>query len=384
MASDPSIVVAGALARRPAAGGHAWVFLQYLLGFRRLGWDVLFLDWLDSEACGGPVERSVHAAWLRSVLKRYGLDGAFSLLDRDTGAAADGLPREEVLRRARASTFLLNVMGYLDDEEILAVVPRRVFLDIDPGFGQMWRELGLVDLFSGHDDFVTVGGRVGESDCAIPTAGLTWLRTRPPVVLEHWPQRRDSGSGAFTSVVSWRGPFAPIEYEGTTYGVRAHELRKFAELPRRSGRTFELALDIHPDETRDLTLLEENGWDLVDPAEVAGDPDRYRDYVSRSLAELMIAKGLYVETRSGWFSDRSACYLASGRPVLAQDTGLEGLLPVGEGLLTFRTLDEAVVGVEAICGDYERHAAGARRIAEEHFDSDKVLSRLLAALGVRD
>jgi hypothetical protein len=382
MGLDGSIVLAGALARRPGAGGHAWVFLQYLLGLGRLGWDVLFLDWLDPATCGGPVERSPQAAWLRSVLEDYGLGEAFSLFDRSTGEAADGLPREEVLRRARGCTFLLNVMGYLDDEEILAAVPRRVFLDIDPGFPQMWRELDLANLFQGHDDFVTVGGRVGEPDCAIPTGGLSWLRTPPPVVLEHWPEQRDAGGEAFTSIVSWRGPFAPIEYQGRTYGVRAHELRKFAELPRRSGRKFELALDIHPDETRDLALLEENGWDLVDPVEAAGDPDRYRDYVSGSLAELMVAKGLYVETRSGWFSDRSACYLASGRPVLAQDTGLEGLLPVGEGLLTFRTLDEALGGVEAICDDYERHAAAARAVAEEHFDSDGVLGRLLAELGV--
>ena len=194
-----------------------------------------------------------------------------------------------------------------------------------------------------------------------------------------WPRARSAADG-FTSVVTWRGPFDPIEYDGRTYGLRAHEFRRFAELPRRSGRPFELALDIHPDDSRDLALLEENGWTLVDPVEVAGDPDRYRDYVASSLGELMVAKGMYVETQGGWFSDRSACYLACGRPVLAQDTGIDDLYPVGEGLLTFRTLDEAVTGVESICGDYERHAAAARAIAEEHFDSDKVLTRLLDAL----
>jgi hypothetical protein len=376
-----TIVIAGALAQRPSIGGHAWVFLQYLLGLRRLGREVLFIDWLDPELCGGQVEESRNAAYLRSVMERFDLANDFSLLDRSDGHVAAGLPRAEVLSRASGSALLLNVMGYLDDEEILAAVPRRVFLDIDPGFPQMWRELGLADVFEGHDDFVTIGERIGRPDCSVPTGGLDWITTRPPVVLEHWPRAEGRG-GSFTSVVTWRGPFEPVEYEGKTYGLRVHEFRKFVELPRRSGRPFELAIDIHADDEGDRALLEENGWRLVDPVDVAGDPDRYREYVASSLGELMVAKNMYVETRSGWFSDRSACYLASGRPVLAQDTGLEGLYPVGEGLIAFRTLEEALAGIEEISGDYERHASAARGIAEEHFDSDRVLASLLSALRV--
>jgi hypothetical protein len=379
--SGESIVIAGSLAQRPQAGGHSWVFLQYLLGFRRLGWEVLFVDWLEPAMCSGPVERSTNAAYARSVMERFGLGDDFSLLDRSSGLAAAGLAREEVLRRARGSTFLLNVMGYLDDEEILAAVPRRVFLDIDPGFGQMWRELGLADPFRGHDDFVTIGENIGRPGCSIPTCDLDWITTRPPVVLEHWPRGKGS-DGSFTSVVTWRGDFDSVEYGGKTYGLRAHEFRKYLQLPGRSGRRFELALDIHADESRDLALLEENGWHLVDPVRAAGDPDRYRAYVAGSLGELMVAKGMYVETHGGWFSDRSACYLACGGPVLAQDTGIDDLYPVGEGLLTFRTLEQALTGVESICADYNGHSSAARAIAEEYFDSDKVLTRLLGALGV--
>lgn len=374
-------MVAGAVGQRPGSGGHAWVFLQYLLGFRRLGWDVTFVDWLEPSLCGGPVETSAHATYLSAVMERFGLGDAFSLLDRTDGHAAAGLRREEVLGRAREATLLLNVMGYLDDEEILAAVPRRVFLDIDPGFPQMWRELGLADLFEGHDEFVTIGEGLGGPGCTVPTCGLDWITTRPPIVLEHWPRREGPGD-AFTSIVTWRGPFGPVEYGGKTYGLRVHEFRKFIELPRRSGRPFELALDIHADDERDRALLEGEGWRLVDPVETAGDPDRYQAYVAGSLGELMVAKGMYVETQSGWFSDRSACYLASGRPVLAQDTGLESLYPLGEGLIAFRTLEEAVAGVEAISADYERHASAAREIAEEHFDSDRVLAGLLSALRV--
>jgi len=168
-----------------------------------------------------------------------------------------------------------------------------------------------------------------------------------------------------------------------------HEFRKFAALPKianlkseTSNFRFEMAMDIHSAETKDIALLNENGWTLVDPKIVARDPQAYQTYVQSSAAEFMVAKNMYVATRGGWFSDRTICYLASGKPALVQDTGLADLYPTGEGLLTFSALDEAAAGVEAIRRDYSKHAAAARRIAEEHFDSDKVLKNLLAKLGV--
>jgi hypothetical protein len=357
-----TVVLAGALAQRPGVGGHAWVFLQYLLGFRRLGYDVLFVDRLP----GDP-------RYLASVLGRFAVP--YSLLGED-GAAVAGLDRGELRRLLRRSELLLNVLGYLVDDELLEAAPRRVFLDIDPGFPQMWCELGLADVFAGHDAFVTIGERIGSNGCAIPTCKLDWITTPQPVVLEEWPVRASS-DGAFTTVATWRGPFAPIEYGGRTYGLRVHEFRKLAPLPRLSSGRFELALDIDPAETADLSLLRENGWILADPREAAGDLDAYAAWIGRSKAELMVAKNLYVETRSGWFSDRSLCYLASGKPVLGQDTGFGELYPTGEGLVAFSTLDEAVAGVETICADYERHSRAARAIAEEYFDSDLVLTRLL-------
>ena len=381
MVDVPRAVVAGALARRPRAGGHAWVFLQYLLGLRRLGYDVLFVDWLDAVESGRTLEPSSEAAYLARVMNEHGLAGSWSLLDRATGQVVAGVARGETVEHARTSAFLLNVMGYLDDEELLAAAPLRVFLDIDPGFPQMWHELGLADVFQGHERFVTIGERVGLDGCTVPTCGLDWITTRPPVVLERWPFR-PAVDGAFTSVASWRGAFAPVEYAGKRYGLRAHELRKFARLPERSRQRFQLALDIDEADAADRELLERCGWELVDPLAVAADPADYQDYVAGSKAELMVAKGMYVETRSGWFSDRSACYLASGKPVVAQDTGLEGLYPLGTGLLAFSTLDEAVAGTEAVLDDFPRHARAARELADEHFDSDRVLRSLLERLGV--
>ncbi len=375
-----ALLVAGSLAQRPGYGGHAWVFLQYLLGFKWLGYDVLFLDALEESLCRDRAGRRVRPVdswnlkYLADTFAAWGLEDAWSL---SCGGETFGVPRQRVLEKARHSTMLLNVMGFLADPHILAAAPRRVFLDIDPGFGQMWRALGLSDIFAGHDDFVTIGENIGAPDCAIPTCGLPWITTPQPVALECWPAQ-PAGTGAFTTVASWRGPFGPIEYEGRTYGLRVHEFRKFFPLPHLSGLPFQVAMDIHAAETGDLAQLRQHGWQLPDPRAVAGDTGSYRHFVQQSRAELMIAKNLYVDTRSGWFSDRSICYLASGRPVLAQNTGWTH--PSGAGLIGFSTLDEAVQGAREIAADYPRHSRAARIIAQDCFDSHKVLPRLLGNL----
>ncbi len=380
-----TVVIAGALAQKPRQGGHTWQFLQYLLGFRRLGWEVLFLDQLEPEMCVDasgqpcPLEQSVNLRYLVEVMQGFGLQDAYSLI-YNGGERWIGLSRAQVLERVRNSAFLLNFMSYLSQEEILGQTPRRVFLDTDPGFGQMWCALGLADIFGGHDDYVTIGENIGQPACTIPTCGLPWITMRQPVLLDQWPVQ--TGGTAFTSIGSWRGPYAPVIYAGKTYGLRVHEFRQFAPLPSLSARPFQLALDIHAAEEKDINLLETNGWALVDPKVVTRDPWVYREYIQSSLAELMVAKGMYAQSNSGWFSERSICYLASGKPVLAQDTGLQGLYPLGEGLLTFRTLEEAHAGVEEIVGNTPRHARAARALAVDYFNSDKVLNGLLVKLGI--
>jgi hypothetical protein len=377
--SRAGVVVAGSIAQKPNEGGHTWQFLQYLLGFRRLGHDVLFIDRTDEAMCGGAVESSRNASYLREVMERFGLADSWALL---YDGRSLGLSRAEVLQRVRNSAVLINVMGFLDDEEILSAAPLRVFLDTDPGYGQMWHSLGLAQPFRGHDVYATIAESIGGGECTIPTCGIDWVTTAQPVFVDEWAQAGvTSANGTFTSIGAWRGPYAPIEYEGRTYGLRVHEFRKFVELPVRTPAEFELALDIHPDETADLELLEAHRWRLVDPRQVACDPIVYREYVQASAAEFMVARGMYVTSRCGWFSERSMCYLAAGKPVLAQDTGIRDLYPTGEGLLVFSTLDEAVAGVEAIRSDYQRHSRAAREIAEEYFDSDKVLARLLEKVG---
>ena len=378
-----TIVIAGSVAQKPWHGGHSWVFLQYLLGFKKLGWDVLLLDRLDPEMCVNgkgqvcSLEESGNLRYFRRIMEGFGLQGSYSLA---CGARRIGLTREQVLKKTSQSALLLNVMGFLRDPEILSSAPRRVFLDIDPGFGQMWQESGLCTAFSGHHDYVTIGENIGRPACGIPTCGLKWITTRQPVDLSRWPCVSAANDTLFTTVASWRGSYGPVRFQGKTYGLRVHEFRKFVALPSRTGQQFEAALDIHPADAADRATLESNGWRLVDPRITTGDPWKYRSYVGGSRAEFTAAKNMYVETRSGWFSDRSICYLASGKPVLVQDTGLSQLYPTGKGLLTFGSAEEAVCRAKELASDYAAHSNAARRIAAEYFDSNKVLSRLLQKL----
>jgi len=365
------IVVAGALAQKPAYPGHAWMFVQWLLGLRRLGFDVLFIDRMTDDM--GSVEAG--RAFLDAVMAQFGLADDYLLLGRGSQCIS-GTGRAEAIARTKGS-LLINVNGFLNDQELLGVANHRVYLDIDPGFGQMWRELGLHDPFTGHDSFVTLAENIGKAECRVPTCGLEWITTRQPVVLDLWPARRPTDEGAFTSIGSWRGPFAPVHFGGDTFGLRVHEFRRFVDLPRLTGREFELALDIHHTETSDREVLLGSGWRLLEPHLVACDLDGYREFIRHSRAEFMVAKNMYVATRGAWFSERSACYLATGRPVIAEDTGLSGLYPLGEGLIAFQTLEEAADAVESVCAKYVRHAEAAHEIAEAYFDSDKVLTALL-------
>ena len=372
-----SVVIAGAVARRPGRGGHAWVFLQYVLGFRRLGWDVLWLDSIDAGA-----EASSEAD-----VREYGrfcsfadIEGDAALLSnasspRPTGETVRGLDRRSVVERVAAADLFINVMGYIRDEEILGAARRRLFLDIDPGFGQMWEDLGLARMFAGHDAYATVGLRVGEPDCLVPSLGIDWIVTPPPVVLAEFEPDTRAGSG-WSSVCSWRGPFAPVEHGGRTYGLRVHEFRRVLDLPRRTGAPLRLALDIDEADRADRDRLVDAGWELLDPLATAGDPRSYRRFVRESTGEIMVAKGLYVHTRSGWFSDRSVCYLAAGRPVVAQDTGWSEAFRADEGLLDFADVDGAAAAIEAVQRAPDRHRRAARAVAEAHFDSDRVLTAL--------
>jgi len=382
-----TVVVSGALANKPRNGGEAWVRLSWALGLARLECDVYLLEQLSERTCTdaagrpAPFDASVNRAWFHQVTRAFGLTGRCALLCEDSDRV-EGLTRDELHDVAERADLLVNISGHLRHSDLLRRFSCRAYVDIDPGYTQFWHADGaLGEQLAAHELLFTIGENIGQPGCEIPTGRLPWRPIRQPVVLEHWPVT-DGGPGRFTSVASWRGPFGRATYRGRSFGLKAHEFRRFATLPERTPETFEVALAIHPSDRRDLELLRRHGWRVIDPRTAAGDPWSFRNYISASSAEFSVAQGIYAETASGWFSDRTVRYLAAGRPALVQDTGFGRNLPVGRGLLTFRTLEEAAIRAAAITADYEVHAKAARALAESCFDSDKVLTGMLRDAGI--
>lgn len=375
------VLLASVIANKPQNAGNAWVVLSWLRGFQRLGVEVHLVEDVGPGACADATgaattfEASVNKDYFLQTMEDFGLPEQFTLVPPDGNARKQALSR--LADVASSSDLLVNISGHLDQTDMAAVPRRRAYVDLDPGYTQIWHLQGHA-VVQPHDTYFTVGANVPTENFTIPTAGIAWRALRQPVVLNDWPPiPAQTEKGAFTTVASWRGAFGRLEFGGQVYGAKAHEFRKFIDLPARCSQSFELAVDIHPADERDLDALHAHGWKTRDPRTAVCSPDAFRQYVRESRAEFSVAQGIYVETCSGWFSDRTTRYLASGRPALVQDTGFSQMLPVGEGLLSFRTLDEAVEGVRQLQEDYIDHARQARRLAEDYFDSDVVLTRFL-------
>jgi hypothetical protein len=363
------ILVSGMVCKHAWQGGATWAVMQYVLGLRSLGHDVWLVE---------PVGERVDPRYMDEVVRSFDLEGRVAFL-LDGSRRTVGVAYEQL--RSAGFDVHLNVSGMLAEPDLLDRVPVRVYLDLDPGFNQFWHTAEGIDIgLDGHTHFVTVGQSIGSPDCLVPTCGVTWIVTLPPVDLDSWPHVEGMGTD-YTTVGHWRS-YGSITTGGLHLGQRAHSMRKLFELPRRVRRRFTIALAIDTAEISDLDALAREGWALVDPQLAAGTPARYRDFIQHSRAEISIPKSGYVVSRSGWFSDRSACYLASGRPVVAHETGLNGRLPTGQGLLLFRDLDEAVAAFERVESDYEGHRAAARELAVEYLDARRVLGGLLEQIGV--
>ena len=367
-----TIVVAGMLAADPYQGGATWAVLQYVLGLRQLGHDVVVVDPLSS----GAVTPGVRT-YFDAVRSRFELEGRAALVPSD--GEPYGLASVELDDVVSRTDVLINLSGRWRAREQLARIPVRAFVDLDPAFTQLWHADGVDVGLGGHTHHVTVGGRVADETSAVAAGDIAWTAIVPPVVLDHWPVDRSPAAPRLTTVANWRS-YGSIFVDGCTYGQKAHSFRRLCALPQSSRLPLSVALSIHAGDDADRRALIAAGWLLVDPVTVAGDPDSYRRFVRRSWAELGVAKSGYVTGRTGWLSDRTACYLASGRPAIVQDTGLSGVVPVGSGLLTFEGIEDAAAAIDAVAADYERHRLDARRIAEAHFDSRLVLSQLLERL----
>ena len=375
------IIIGSVISIPPYSPGTAWNWMHHAIGFRRLGHDVYYLEEVEPPWCldsyGKPCrfEDSVNRRLFQATMERFGfMDRACQVYHG--GEATFGLSLDSLAALCQQADLLLNISGHVKMDLVLGSVRRRVYMDQDPVYTQLWlTEYGKDLNFEAHDAFLTVGLNIGTPHTPIPAGGVEWHHALPPVVLDCWPAPPAPAAGRFTTIASWAG-LRDLCYRGEWYRSKEEEFKRFAGLPGKVNQEFEVALRRHSPDDEGVRLLSANGWILTESSRIT-DLSGYQDYLAQSRAEIGIAKNAYVKGRSGWFSDRTAHYLANGRPALVQATGFERHLPTGRGLLTFGSVEEAVVGVERINCDYEAHCRAAREIAEEYFDYRKVLPKML-------
>lgn len=386
------IVVTGLVATYPL-GGVSWDYLAYVDGFLRLGHDVLYLE--DTGAwfyhSGDQTFSADAAPNLRYLTDALGLVDApaTAWAVRAPDGVCHGLDAASVRRFCRSADLFLNVSGSCWLREEYRGARRTVYLDSDPGYTQakLWAadrgcatedQLFSVNLIRQHDCFFTFAEHIGEADCRVPTCGIEWKTTRQPVVLERWPFAFDQAARRFTTVMSWQQETAPPVIDGVRYGAKDVEFLRFLDLPHHTPAELEVAIGGAAPSAR----LAAHGWHVVDAHTCSMTMTDYQRYLQSSRGEWSVAKNIYVALRSGWFSTRSAVYLASGKPVVVQDTGWSAHYPTGAGLLAFETMDEASAALAAVDADYRRHCDAARAVAERELAAPAVLGRLLRAAGL--
>lgn len=385
------IVVGGFMGLLPA-GGVTWDYIQYPIGLRQLGHDVFYVEdtrlWPVYQRDGDQREAS-HIANLASAMNAFGLSDRWAYRDEATGTWF-GLSAGKAREILHTADVFINVSCATAIGADYEQIPIRVLVDSDPMFTQIQSVAseaftvgggGMQRLIAAHTHHFTFGENVGAPDCRMPNAGFTWIPTRQPICLDHWHVSPIAPVSPFTTVMNWQAGRA-LSWDGETWGQKDIELMRFLGLPRAlPGTSFVLAIGQTTKSAFPADTIDANGWQVVAAESSAPDWRRYREFIARSYGEWSVAKETYVKARTGWFSGRSASYLASGRPVVAQDTGWTTVLPNGEGLFGFTTQDEAVEAIRQVIAEPRRHAVAARRIAEEHFGSAHVLQRLLRQVG---
>jgi len=396
MTAKTSLVVLGMMGRMPLAG-VTWQVLQYLEGFRRLGFTVSYVEdtseWPYDPDRNTITDDPTYAInFIQSVMARYGFADRWAY--RAADGRAFGLSTSELRRLFERADILVNLTGatVLRTEHLR--VPVRIYLETDPVLPQIEVAKGstfYIDLLSAHTHHFTYGENLGASDCGVPVTRFEYRPTRPPIVLDWWSPTTSPGP-YFTTVASWRQSGKDLEWRGQTYTwSKHHEFLKIIELPRRTAQPLELALAVRghagngesgwvPLKEEDAEAVREltrHGWRITDAMTLSREIGPYRDFILGSRGEFTVAKDQNVRLRSGWFSDRSACYLGAGRPVITQDTAFEKFIPTGEGLFAFNGMDDIVAAFEAVNADYERHSRAARAVAETYFRAETVLAKLI-------
>lgn len=387
MPSRKKILVLHLAGQYPLAG-VLWQALHYLVGLRELGHDVYY-----AEESGAPpydprvksivVDPTYNVACLRQTLERFGFAERWVYWDQGEDRHY-GLSRDQLRALHETADVTVNLCGANPPPPATKRRGRWLYIETDPVFEQIRAAQGeprTLEFLSRHDACFTYAENLGASDCPIPLGGIDWQKTRPPVVLGLWKERADPACRHFSTVATWENKGKDITFEGHTYYWSKHvNFLKFLDLPRHTPQSLELAV-----ETGDETVRAElaaRGWRLADARARSATVEGYRDYIHASRGEFTVAKDIYVRPRTGWFSDRSVCYLAAGKPVVTQDTGFGKFIPTGNGLFAFTTLEEAVSALATINADYVRHAHAAREIAETYFAADTVLRKLLHDAGV--
>jgi hypothetical protein len=389
MASKLRIIVLGMMGRCPF-GGQSWLYLNWLRGLHRLGHEVWYVEddtvWpYDPDRNSVTDDCSYAVRHIAGCMKRVGMPDTWAFRPAYRTGECHGVTSFELNELYRTCDALLSVVGATDlrDEHLAARF--RAYVECDPVIAELQLANGdehTAAALANHHAIVTYGENFGAPDCGVPLNGHRYGKTRQPVDLDLWPMAYKPKARFFTTIGNYRQTGNDVEYNGEIYHwSKHHEWEKFLDLPRRTRQPFELAM--LPEETADRQQLETHGWKLVPPfrmsLDIFGD---YPAYFRRSRAEFTVAKDMNVRLRSGWFSERDACYLACGKPVVAQDTGFGNILPTGEGLFAYTTIEDAVAAIDQINSDYRRHCLSARAIAEEYFEARKVAARLLADLGI--
>lgn len=384
------LLVMGFMGSCPIAG-VIWQHVHYIVGLQRLGHDVYYIE--DSARFPyNPVTFEIGpgfeytAALLAKLGKQFGFAGRWSFCARYLpGTPAAGLSHKRIVQLYRDADAILNVCGAQELHDDVRKNSCLLYIESDPAVEQIQVDQGrtsTIEFLAGHHALFTFGENVGTPDFPVPTHGFRWLPTRQPIVLDFWKTSRAPRADAvFTTVANWSTKGKDIAWRGQTYlWGKAQEFTRFIAAPRTAGEPFELATDITPAILR--ARFERHGWRLRLPHDLSAKHRIYRDYIRGSKAEFTVAKDQYVRLNTGWFSDRSACYLAAGRPVITQDTGFRKFYGNEAGVFVFDTLSDVAEAVRMINSDYRRHSRAARELASEIFDSGKVLRALLDRAGI--
>jgi hypothetical protein len=358
----------------PKSGGHLWVYLNWALGLRALGCRVIWMETVYPELTAREVRPYADA--LKDRLKRYGLAECVALCSYTDEPLPPELVGDCLDIEAAAEADLLLDLEYLIAPKLVGRFRRTALVDIDPGLMQIWMSKGLIDL-ARHDVYFTTGETVGEPGSRIPDAGLRWHYTPPCVALEWWPPRRTGEGASFTTVSHW---FEDewVEDSGAFYqNDKRTGFLPFVGLPQHTSQPLELALCLSPREKDEQAALEDRGWRVRHSYDVASTPWEYQGYIQNSLGEFSCVKPSCINLQNAWVSDRTICYLASGKPAVVEHTGPSRFLPDAAGLFRFRDMDDAVRCLETVAADYDRHCMLSRALAEEYFDARKVVGSVL-------